>query len=362
MIQKILSINNKWIFSILIFLSVNFLLVSCTEETYAPSDTDKEPELYDHSNQDYLSLLAGNLHFGGFITSDSNFIYYISKDNSGLIKSEYNGNNRTVLSNKLPGFISVAGDMVYYTDGHQGGSIFKVNNSGEGESIVKDAVSTYIIPRFDFIYYIDTNSKNSFRIKHDGSNTTKIINYTTDEIILFGGKIYMLINDITISSNSLVVEIDLDFLRTINSVITYPFNEFSDNINVYELKGTAKYINVNENYLFFSQNGMIFRLTKSNNRIKNTGIKISSPFILSGKYVYFINEIDNSRIYRFGEDNFNDLQMIVNDKVYDFSVCGNSIYYRRVINGDIYRTSSSGSISSKITWLFLHMKGLFVFS
>jgi len=330
-------------------IAILLLSSSCFNESDYPSLPDNADPLFNHTDLGSLSIFSGNMHFGSFLTSDSGYIFFHSKDNTGLIRSDYKGDNPIVISDKLPGFISTAGDMVFFTDGVTGGNIYKVNNEGEGQSIASSGNSKYVISQFDYIYYINIYNKYSYRTKHDGSNPTEIIKYSTDEIIIINGNIYILVNDISLSENSLIFEIDLDYIRNMKEPVSYPFAGGSDDIKVYEMNYMIKHINASEHYIFYSKNGNIHKINKESQKISDTKIKSSFPFIVSEDYIYFINEKDNFRVYRANIDRLSDKKIIVNDMVSDFVVCGNSIYYRRSKSNDIYRTPAHGGISSKIT-------------
>jgi hypothetical protein len=76
---------------------------------------------------------------------------------------------------------------------------------------------------------------------------------------------------------------------------------------------------------------------------------VSSPFIVSEEYLFYINTDDSSRIYRISLKDSSDNKMVVNDRVAEFVVCGNSIYYRRESNLEIFQAAIGGGLSRKIT-------------
>ncbi len=342
-----LKSSKKYFYLFIIIILI--ILPSCLNETDTPIQSSTPEPLFNHSDLNRLSVFSGNMHFGGFLTSDSGYIYFHSKDNTGLIRADYNGENQIILSNKLPGYITTVGDMVYFTDGVSGGNIYKVNVKGEGESIAMSVNSVYVISQFDFLYYIDFDNKYAYRVNHDGSNSTEIIKYSTDEIIIYDEYIYFLVNDISLSENSLIFEINLDYIKNLEEPVSYSSEYISDDIKVYEINNIIKNINVSENYIFYSQNENIYKINKEDRKINNTKIKTSSPFIVSGGNIFYINKEDNFRIYRSNVYKISDNKMIVNDMVEEFVICGNSIYYRRSRNNEIYRTPVQGGISTKIT-------------
>jgi len=346
-ISEYFKLYKKLLF--LILIAILIILPSCSDITENPIESSSPDPLFNHTDLNKLSIYSGNMHFGGFLTSDSSYIYFHSKDNTGLIRADYNGENQIVLSNKLPGYITTVGDMVYFTDGISGGNIYKVNIEGKGESIASSVNSVYVISQFDFIYYIDFDNKHSYKVNHDGSNVTEIIEYSTDEIIIFDQYIYFLVNDMSVSEKSLIFKIKLEYIRNLKEPVSYPLADISDDIKVYEINSKVRNINVSENYIFYLQNETIYKINKEDQKIFNTKIKTSSPFIVSDGNIYYINKNDNFRIFRSDIEKFTDKKMVVNDMVEEFVICGNSIYYRRSRNNEIYRASVQGGISSKIT-------------
>lgn len=377
------------------------LLVSCSKEpvknlTNAPTDP-----LYNQFDIKDTSLQSGNLYYNGFLTTDGTWIYFQSDDGKSLVKSSFNGDSLKLISNHFPSFINVVEGIVFFIEGTNSGKIYKVDTDGKGETLVVDVNAKSLIATQLFLFYIDTNDGYVYRTLHDGSKKTLLFDHVTssiqivDDIIYFftadeSGGIYQISMEIvkTLSSTSTSIsavisssississKTAVSALSAISTVSTSSSALSSANSSIAAetalstvsaakppsasvsqsgigLKpGEYESINIQNGRYFYidnkkNQNISVFENNKHKLFLE---LPVQLPFILSGNYLYYINQGDESRLYRVSSENPDDNEMIVNDRVNQFVLCGSSIYYRRENNLEIYRASIAGGISYKIT-------------
>jgi len=338
------------------------------------------------------TIQSGNLLYNGFLTTDGSFIYYQSDDNKSLVKSDYNGHNPIILSARFPSFINVLDNNVFYIEGASSGKVYKVDTDGKSESLVVDKNVKFLIVNSEFLFYIDTNDGFVYSVLHDGSKKRLLFNLVSSSIQLENEILYIQVDGLSNTIYKIPIEkiknfvneisskiADLDpsensqnesssdksvisngFESSVDSEITFePFANgispipevLSDPIKISKSDINLKNINIEDNKFFFvDSSNNSFIAVSENSRVKTFLKKsILSPFIVSQEYLYYINTHDESRLYRVATKNSSNDEMIVNDRVNQFVVCGNSIYYKRENNMEIYRTSVDGGISSKIT-------------
>lgn len=296
----------------------------------------------------HLSLRSGNLYYGGFVASDFNNIYYRSRENTRLFKANYDGTQPVSISDIPPYYINVVGDMVFFLDDPEQGRIYKVNRYGEGEAMVLDIKASYLLVDFGFILYIDSYDGFVYRVLHDGSEKTKILDEEISNIQMFDEKIYFVFDNIYTDGTTGVLEISISDLADISTARDIE----NSHTNFYEIEPGFSYFAPGEEYFFFfdSKNNLI-SMEKDNLRKRKVfdGEKTNRPVVVSGNHLYYINSKDKNRLYRMSLNDFSRQNVVVDDMVYRFSVCGNRVYYSRPDNRDIYTVSVSGGFSSKIT-------------
>jgi len=133
---------------------------------------------------------------------DSNFQYfamhgqrlYCSGDYSGLYSMNLDGSDRIRLTDDCAGFISIAGDCIYYVNWEDQSTIYKIYTDGSGRQKLTDDKDTGSITVVDdHIYYTIwvASGFNLFSVKTDGSNRKQLLNADINEkICVVGNRIY----------------------------------------------------------------------------------------------------------------------------------------------------------------------------
>lgn len=374
-IKHVKSLINAFL-PIIIMLTLMFsmLLTSCLKAPEKTLTNIPAKPLYNKFDINETSLQSGNLYYNGFLTTDGTWIYFQSDDGTSLMKSSYSGDYPRLVSRHFPSFINVVGKTVFFIEGTNSGKIYKVDTDGKGETLVSDANAKYLIATQLYIFYIDTKDGYVYRTLHDGSKKTLLFNKVTAQIQSVDDVLYIF----PANESTGIYKISMEAVKSFTTVALSPspvsksttaasVSGASSAASVPGTSGTAntsillvdiglspdeyESVNIQDNHCFYIDKTNNQTISVFDNKRHEDFLKTSlqSPFIISDGYIYFINQGDESRLYRVSSVKPSDKEMIINDRVNQFVVCGNSIYYRRENNLEIYRTPVDGGISYKIT-------------
>lgn len=372
-----------------------FSLVSCEKNennTLTPSVINP---LFVSLNINKTSLQNGNLYFNSFLTSDGSYIYFQSADGKSLMKSDFNGENPVVLCNQFPSYLNVIDNMLYFIEGSKSGKVYKIDINGQGQTMVIDSNVESLIVTDDYMFFIDTKDGYPYYSLHDGSEIKLLLNKVTTKIQLVNDILYFqlaeenngvytfpienlesistptpamgLISDVDApsASDSSAAPVTSDSLAdsseavseetAVPTVTPDDTNAMTPNGILFKETRSTDIVfsstNIKNDRFFYIDHSNNSYIMVSENKDEDLFLKKSctAPFIVSDEYLYYINSDDESRIYRVSLKDSSDNKMVVNDRVAEFVVCGNSIYYRRESNLEIFRASISGGLSEKIT-------------
>ncbi len=373
-----------------------FSLASCIKNETANLTPSVINPLFVSSNLAKTSLQSGNLYYDNFLSSDGTSLYFQSVNGKSLVKSDYNGENTVVLSNQFPSCINVIDNMIYYVEGAKSGKVYKMDINGQGGTLVIDKNVESLIVTTDYMFFINTQDGFAYCALHDGSEITLLLNKPTTKLQLVNDKLYFQVageadgiywfslrNLKTISSptpeQNLISDVDAPSAAASMLSSEDPSSDGGQPSYADSEDGTSS-IPTPEVTKVLPRSDILFKqLTKTDIEWSSTNIKndrfyfidksnnswimisegdsagvflkksVDLPFIVSDEYLFYIDEKDEFRIYRVSLSNSSDVKMVVNDRVAEFVVCGNSIYYRREGNLDIFRTPIYGGLSKKIT-------------
>lgn len=344
---KISIIKNNY--SITIFFTVIIItamtLASCNKKVEVVDNIYPTPPICKDVQSELGTLLSGNLLYNSFLTTDGSCIYFQSKNQNELVKSDYDGGNPKVLSTKSPLFINAINGVVFFLENESQGNIYKVDNDGKGESLVLDVSASALISTPKFLFYIDSSDGYIYRILHDGSKKTLILDKPSSQILLYEENLYAVVED----------EISGFYMFSSTEIIKddYDKDTILKNVSFNKVQTMFYGVNLSETKVFYTKivnDKNIIAMHNDKKRTKDISKKsVMMPFITSGKYLYFIDSDDNSRLFRMNTDDPSIIEMVADDSVFSFVVCGNSIYYRRENSYEIYRVSIAGGVSSQIT-------------
>lgn len=297
--------------------------------------------LYQKFDITTTSIHNGNMNYTNFLSTDGSMIYFQSDDGTALVKSKYDGSGLVKLSGRFPSFINIVDTTVFFIEGTTTGKIYKVKTDGTGESLVVDTNAKSLIATPAYLYFIDTKDGFVYRTLHDGSGKIVIFSQISSQLRLVENTLYVQVSAASTGLYTLSVKETGDAVPTITPV-QKNLTKFNQEFHSLNISGSEFYFidSLNHSYITLSKNG--------NPKVFLNAAQ-TSPFILSDQYIYYINTEDESRLYRVPVSNSSKQEMIINDRVSQFVVCGNSIYYRRESNLEIYRTPIVGGQSVKIT-------------
>ncbi len=327
------------ILKVIILLSLLFVipLGSCEKPPVIKISNVPTLPLFDQSSNTAVSINSGNLYYNGFLSSDGKSVYFQSDDGKSLVKSDYNGENAMIISKRFPSFINVVDDTVYYIEGLNSGKVYKVGSDGKGETLVIDSNVRSLIVTTKYIIFIDTKDDLAYYSLHDGSKKTLLYKKVFAQLVLSKELLFLVPSGYT--DGLYKTDISSNFIKPVEYVkITN--NPIDLNSLNYE-KNKFYFIDLTNNSQIASSENLRVR-----GFVKKS---LSNPFIVSGDFAYYIDTADESRLYRVHLYKSDIEKIVVNDRVNEFVVCGNSVYYRRKNNLEVYRTSIDGGISFKIT-------------
>ncbi len=117
---------------------------------------------------------SSNILNGGFIIRDSEYIYYINRENgSGKIyRNKINGAEDRLLSSNTAEYLNVYGEYIYYVSN---GSIYRIRKDGSEETLIREASASYMTVCNDFIYYFDKSKLGIYKVKIDGTSYSSVV-------------------------------------------------------------------------------------------------------------------------------------------------------------------------------------------
>lgn len=248
----------------------------------------------------------GNMSNGGYVSGDSQYIYYSNTADSGKIyKTSIDGLENYIICDDNAKYMTLYGDWIYYSNYSDNSKLYKVKTDGTGKRKVSDNVASYINVKDDKIYYCNGSDKNKIYVT-DSTGTSQPL--SSDE---------------------------------------------------------ANYLTLTNGYLYYSNisdSGKLYRISLSDStKQKITGIDSTIKFINSLpnlSQVYFsttdgqlYHGLDNIPVRYSAVDKNGISSAPVDDKVSNIDVVGNTVYYKSLLDGGkLYKVdASSGGIGEKVT-------------
>ena len=216
------------------------------------------------------------------------YLYFQSAE--GIVRTDVNGNNRTVIDPRTPTSTSLHGDYIYCTfaDAETGmASLERIALDGSETVVIKESECYMMGSGKDGVYYLSREDSIFYQIDESGKSRKKIFTlyaeYSIDDRngVAYGAKS-------TDDGNGL-------FRIDMNTGDTKKINEFACT----DLVLTDKYIYFSN----ASDNGFLYRtsLTDNTTEIVTATVPISGRTYVIDGYVYYISPNERSRIYRIDE-------------------------------------------------------------
>ncbi|APH16212.1 leucine Rich Repeat family protein [Clostridium sporogenes] len=254
---------------------------------------------------------SSNILNGGFIIRDSEYIYYINRENgSGKIyRNKINGAEDRLLSSNTAEYLNVYGEYIYYVSN---GSIYRIRKDGSEEKLIKEASASYMTVCNDFIYYFDKSKLGIYKVKIDGTSYSSVVS---------GGK----------------WRLDSQFI--ISGEWIY-YTNYEDKSSIYKIKidGTGKeklnnipcsQMSVIGSSIYYVSSGNLYKISidGSNNSLIYSG-NIANINGYSN-HIYYIDNNDNETLYKMSLDGS-----------YRVKLTKKSVEYINILEGEVYYISS----------------------
>ncbi|WP_434303012.1 leucine-rich repeat domain-containing protein [Clostridium botulinum] len=250
---------------------------------------------------------SSNILNGGFIIRDSEYIYYINRENgSGKIyRNKINGAEDRLLSSNTAEYLNVYGEYIYYVSN---GSIYRIRKDGSEEKLIKEASASYMTVCNDFIYYFDKSKLGIYKVKIDGTSYSSVVS---------GGK----------------WRLDSQFI--ISGEWIY-YTNYEDKSSIYKIKidGTGKeklnnipcsQMSVIGSSIYYVSSGNLYKISidGSNNSLIYSG-NIANINGYSN-HIYYIDNNDNETLYKMSLDGS-----------YRVKLTKKSVKYINILEGEVY--------------------------
>lgn len=221
------------------------------------------------------------------------WIYYTDENqsNRGIYKIKLDGTEKTKLISGRHYWVYVAGDKIYYSPSNYSGKIYCMNTDGSSNRVVCSENCAYANVVGEWIYYINADTYDVYKIRTDGSERTRVHNsFKAHGLIYENGQLFADYNNdfqcINVDGTGLWHNYDGDrqrsFLNINNGWIYMLEHDFTSGrpksafyrvsadyevkqkIADINFKNTANYyINVVDEWLFFKNeddNGYMYRI------------------------------------------------------------------------------------------------------
>jgi non-specific serine/threonine protein kinase len=240
---------------------------------------------------------AGNLNNVGYITEQDGWLYFSA--DGYICRMKNDGTQLKTLGRYYANNLNVLGEWIYFFDNDRY-NVSKIRIDGSGYSVmVKNAC--LLQAANGWLYYKTKGDGPLYRITTEGKN------------------------------KQLIIKDNVDCLNVTDSYLYYGSNTKSyrsglDGSNIVEYDSGSQEMIINGNTKYTSGS-----LTKSNTDGSNEITLIESDtkdINLDGEWIYYINTLDNYKIYRIKTDGTKN-QKVDDANVVVFNIAGDWIYYHK---------------------------------
>jgi len=247
--------------------------------------------------------------------------------------AEKRGNTAGNINNK--GIAAISGDWVYYSNGGDFNSLYKIKKDGTGKKKLNDKSCSNINVAGDYIYFTGKDygePDRLFKIKTDGSGETALLTGSFNSVSVVGGWIYY--RDSGNKNNIYKVKTDGTGKKKLN-------------------KDNSQNVCVSGDWIYYANNsdgGKIYRVTtdgKSKKKICDAAN--ASNVIVDGDYVYFSTV---QGIFKLKSDGSGKVQTLIGDSASNLNISDGYIYYTNEMydkDGSLYRMKTNGTGVKRLT-------------
>ncbi|MDE6691730.1 MAG: DUF5050 domain-containing protein [Clostridia bacterium] len=289
---------------------------------------------------------------GEYLCSDGSNLYYavngLTQAKSGIYRVNLSGSEptATLLSAGKAKYLAYYGGNLYFADGANGDKLSKISVNGGARSVVVEEKITCLTANGGALYYTVNNLLGDYIEKYTisssvrrkltsdaGANLTVIGNnvyYINVDLLnshLFGGGIY------SVSANPAV-----DNILAGTKIIGEEDEKYSALTSV---DGKLAYYRVSDQMLCISDTdgGNTLEILDGFVAPETVPVSIGSKTLAYGKTIYFLDLYNDKALYSYNTVT-KAVSRITSNKVSDFSILGDTLYYNAVsfgVNNDLYK-------------------------
>lgn len=289
---------------------------------------------------------------GEYLCTDGSSLYYavngLTQNRSGIYKVNLSGNQptATLLSSGKAKYLACYGGNLYFADGANGDKLSKISVSGGQRTIVVEEKITCLTADGSALYYTVNNLLGDYIEKYDISSQTrrKLTSDAGANLTVIGNKLYYinvdLLNSYLFGGGIYSVSVNpvADNSLAGTKVIGEEGESYSSLTSV---DGNLAYYRVNDQMLCVSDTNGGNTVEVLNGFVAPETVPIStgSKTLAYGKTVYFLDLYNDKALYSY-DTVTKALSRITSNKVSDFAILGDALYYNAVsfgVNNDLYK-------------------------
>lgn len=289
---------------------------------------------------------------GEYLCTDGSYLYFaqnsFTQEKSGIYKVNLSGSEptATLLSSGKAKYLNCYGGYIYFADGANGNKLSRISVSGGARTLVVDEKITCLEKYGSALYYTVDDLLGNYIERYDLSTQTsrKLTSDAGANLTVIGSKLYYVNVDIL---NSYL------YGKGIYSVDANPSADngksgtklLGDDTEVYgsltAVDGKLAYYRASDQMLCVSDTDGANTLEALAGFVPPETVPLStgSKTLAYGKSIYFMDLHNDKALYSYDTTTKN-LVRITSNKVSDFAILGDTLYYNAVsfgVNNDLYK-------------------------
>lgn len=266
----------------------------------------------------------GNLWRHGLIAQDDENLYYMAFENNSprLVKSDFEGNHKEIISESFCTYINVLGEWIYYINSDDN-KIYKMDKLGKQKQKLSEIEMKFLVAYKDILYGICISNEDNnhiYSMNINGGNISNLSNEVVSGFFLLGDLIYYTVyNDKT--NKCYIYSLNLNSME--KKVVFYSENDISwfyvYNNSIYFLTGMGnlKCVNILDNNkdvkiydnIFVMQginaiDNLIFYCDFKSNEVNVLDLNNDKKIKLTNEQLKCIHLFNNKLFYHIGDKLF----------------------------------------------------------
>ncbi len=224
------------------------------------------------------------------------WIYYTDENqsNRGIFKIKLDGTEKTKLISGRYSWVYVAGDKIYYSPSNHSGKIYCMNTDGSSNRVVCSENCSYANVVGEWIYYINADTYDVYKIRTDGSERTRVHNsFKAHSLVYENGQLFANYNK------------DFQGININGTGLWHDYNEDKQ----------RSFLNANNGWIYMVEHDFTSNSPKSafyrvsadyevKQKIADINFKNTANYYINvvDEWIFFKNEDDNGYMYRIKAD------------------------------------------------------------